>query len=37
MESSCEPILKWTEKVLNGGAITGEEARMLIRTAGIMR
>lgn len=37
MESSCEQILKWTEKVLNGGVITEEEARMLIRTAGIMR
>ena len=37
MESSCEQILKWTEKVLNGGAITEEEARTLIRTAGIMR
>ena len=32
MESSCEQILKWTEKVLNGGAITEEEARTLIRT-----
>ena len=31
MESSCEQILKWTEKVLNGGAITEEEARTLIR------
>ena len=28
--------LKWTEKVLNGGAITEEEARTLIRTAGGM-
>ena len=37
MESSCEQILKWTEKVLNGGAITEEEARMLIRIADIMR
>ena len=37
MESSCEQILKWTDKVLNGGAITEEEARTLIRTAGIMR
>ena len=37
MESSCEQILKWTEKVLNGGAITEEEARTLIRTAGMMR
>ena len=37
MESSCEKILKWTEKVLNGGAITEEEARTLIRTAGMMR
>lgn len=37
MESSCEQILKWTEKVLNGGAITEEEARTLIRTADIMR
>ena len=36
MESSCEQILKRTEKVLNGGAITEEEARTLIRTAGIM-
>ena len=36
MESSCEQILKWTEKVLNGGAITEEEARTLIRTAGGM-
>lgn len=36
MESSCEKILKWTEKVLNGGAITEEEARTLIRTAGGM-
>ena len=36
MESSCKQILKWTEKVLNGGAITEEEARTLIRTAGIM-
>ena len=35
MESSCEQILKWTEKVLNGGAITEEEARTLIRTAGV--
>lgn len=35
-ESSCEQILKWTEKVLNGGAITEEEARTLIRTAGGM-
>ncbi len=34
MESSCEQILKWTEKVLNGGVITEEEARTLIRTAG---
>lgn len=34
MESSCEQILKWTEKVLNGGANTEEEARTLIRTAG---
>lgn len=32
MESSCEQILKWTEKVLNGGAITEEEAKALIRT-----
>lgn len=32
MESSCEQILKWTEKVLDGGAITEEEARTLIRT-----
>lgn len=31
MESSCEQILKWTEKVLNGGAIIEEEARTLIR------
>lgn len=36
MESSYEQILKWTEKVLNGGAITEEEARTLIRTAGGM-
>lgn len=36
MESSCEQILKRTEKVLNGGAITEEEARTLIRTAGVM-
>ena len=36
MESSCEQMLKWTEKVLNGGAITEEEARTLIRTAGGM-
>lgn len=36
MESSCEQILKWTEKVLNGGSITEEEARTLIRTAGGM-
>lgn len=36
MESSCEQILKWTEKVLNGGAITEEEARTLIRAAGGM-
>ena len=36
-ESSCEQILKWTGKVLNGGAITEEEARTLIRTAGMMR
>ena len=36
MESSCEQILKWTEKVLNGGVITEEEARTLIRTAGGM-
>lgn len=36
MESSCEQILKWTEKGLNGGAITEEEARTLIRTAGGM-
>lgn len=36
MESSCEQILKRTEKVLNGGAITEEEARTLIRTAGGM-
>lgn len=36
MESSCEQILKWTKKVLNGGAITEEEARTLIRTAGGM-
>ena len=36
MESSCEQILKWTEKVLNGGATTEEEARTLIRTAGGM-
>lgn len=35
-ESSCEQILKRTEKVLNGGAITEEEARTLIRTAGGM-
>lgn len=35
-ESSCEQILKWTEKVLNGGSITEEEARTLIRTAGGM-
>lgn len=34
MESSCEQILKWTEKVLNGGVITEEEARTLIHTAG---
>lgn len=33
MESSCEQMLKWTEKVLNGGAITEEEARTLIRAA----
>lgn len=32
MESSSEQILKWTEKVLNGGAITEEEAKALIRT-----
>lgn len=32
MESSCEQILKWTEKVLNGGELTEEEARALIRT-----
>lgn len=37
MESSREQILKWAEKVLHGGAITEEEARTLIRTAGIMR
>ena len=37
MESSCEQILKQTEKVLNGGAITEEEVRILICTAGIMR
>lgn len=37
MESSCEQILKWTEKVLNGGANTEVEARTLIRTADIMR
>ncbi len=37
MESICEQILKWMEKVLNGGAITEEEARTLIRTADIMR
>lgn len=37
MESSFEQILKWTEKVLNDGAITEEEARTLIRTAGMMR
>ena len=37
MKSSCEQILKRTGKVLNGGAITEEEARTLIRTAGIMR
>lgn len=37
MESSYEQILKRTEKVLNGGAITEEEARTLIRTADIMR
>ncbi len=37
MESSCEQILRWTEKVLNGGANTEEEARTLIRTADIMR
>lgn len=36
MESSREQILNWTEKVLNGGAITEEEARTLIRTAGGM-
>lgn len=36
MESSCEQILKRTEKVLNGGAITEEEARSLIRTTGGM-
>ena len=32
MESSCEQILKWTEKVLNGGELTEEEAKALIRT-----
>jgi biotin synthase len=32
MESSCEQILKWTEKILNGGEITEDEARALIRT-----
>lgn len=37
MESSCEQILKRTEKVLNGGSITEEEARTLIRIADIMR
>ena len=37
MESSCEQIMKRTEKVLNGGANTEEDARTLIRTAGIMR
>ena len=37
MESSCEQILKRTEKVLNGGAITEEEARPLIRATGMMR
>ena len=37
MESSCEQILKWTEKVLNGGANKEEDARTLIRTADIMR
>ena len=37
MKSSYEQMLKWTEKVLNGGAITEEEERTLIRTAGIMR
>ena len=31
MESSCEQILKWTEKVLHGGELTEEEARALIR------
>ena len=36
MERSCEQMLKRTEKVLNGGAITEEEARTLIRTAGGM-
>lgn len=36
MESSCDQILKWTEKVLNGGANTEVEARTLIRTAGGM-
>lgn len=32
MESSCEQILKWTEKVLNGGELTEDEAKALIRT-----
>lgn len=32
MENSCAQIIEWAEKVMNGGEITEEEARALIRT-----
>lgn len=32
MEDSCKQIMEWTDKVLDGGAITEEEAKALIRT-----
>lgn len=32
MESSCEQIIKWTERILNGGEITEDEAKAIIRT-----
>ena len=32
MENSCAQIIEWAEKVINGGEITEEEAKALIRT-----
>ena len=32
MESSCQEVISLAEKVLNGGEITEEEAKRLIRT-----